>query len=72
MSMTANVAPMIRVPAAARAAHRIADFLDTLSLWRRRLEERRAIAALDDRLLRDIGMAREVAEREAVKPFWEA
>ncbi|MGE0121105.1 MAG: DUF1127 domain-containing protein [Dongiaceae bacterium] len=51
---------------------RVANVLDTLSLWRRRFVERRAIAVLDERLLRDIGMAREVAEREAAKPFWEA
>lgn len=71
MSMTANLAPMVRVPAA-RTAHRFADVLDTLSLWRDRLEQRRTLVALDDRLLRDIGMDRDVAEREAAKPFWQA
>jgi uncharacterized protein YjiS (DUF1127 family) len=29
-----------------------------------------AIGRLDDRLLSDIGIVRELAEREAQKPFW--
>ena len=32
--------------------------------------QRRALADLDDRLLRDIGLTRRQAEREAAKPFW--
>lgn len=31
---------------------------------------RRALARLDDRLLRDVGMTRDEAEAEAGKPFW--
>jgi uncharacterized protein YjiS (DUF1127 family) len=32
--------------------------------------QRRALAALDDHLLRDIGLTRHEAAREAHKPFW--
>jgi uncharacterized protein YjiS (DUF1127 family) len=32
--------------------------------------QRRALAELDDRLLLDIGLTRQQAEREAAKPFW--
>ena len=32
--------------------------------------QRRALADLDDRSLRDIGLSRHQAEREAAKPFW--
>ena len=35
-------------------------------------ELRRQLRALDDRMLDDIGISRERAEREAAKPFWEA
>lgn len=32
---------------------------------------RRALAALDDRLLRDIGLTRDQARSESVKGYWE-
>ena len=35
-----------------------------------RWRQRRALLNLDDRLLADIGITREEAEREACKPFW--
>ncbi len=37
-----------------------------------RQRTRRALAQLDDRMLRDIGISREQAMREAEKPFWMA
>lgn len=36
----------------------------------RRRQQRRALAQLDDRLLRDIGVDRQDALLEAAKPFW--
>ncbi len=42
--------------------------------WLRRAAERssqrRALALLNDRLLRDVGLSRADAEAEARKPFW--
>jgi uncharacterized protein YjiS (DUF1127 family) len=38
--------------------------------WFRRMESRRELAALNDRALRDIGLTRVDALREADKPFW--
>jgi uncharacterized protein YjiS (DUF1127 family) len=35
-----------------------------------RWRQRQTLLNLDDRLLRDIGITREQAEREARKPFW--
>lgn len=35
-----------------------------------RRKQRRELANLDDRLLRDIGISRAEAAREAAKPFW--
>jgi uncharacterized protein YjiS (DUF1127 family) len=38
--------------------------------WLQRSRQRRALAALDDRMLRDIGVTHAQAQREAAKPFW--
>jgi uncharacterized protein YjiS (DUF1127 family) len=35
-----------------------------------RSQQRRALAELDDRLLRDIGLTREDALQECANPFW--
>ncbi|MEX2616773.1 MAG: DUF1127 domain-containing protein [Alphaproteobacteria bacterium] len=42
------------------------------NLWYARARERRSLARLDSRLLRDIGVNRMDAAREAAKPFWKA
>lgn len=38
--------------------------------WRRLVYERRLLASLDDRMLRDIGVTRSDAQAESRKPFW--
>jgi uncharacterized protein YjiS (DUF1127 family) len=43
-----------------------------LGTWRERARQRRALRRLDERLLRDIGVTRAAAEREARAPFWRA
>lgn len=53
-----------RLPALLAAA------LDTVLDWMQRERERRQLAALDHRLLRDIGLSRADALEEARKPFW--
>jgi uncharacterized protein YjiS (DUF1127 family) len=48
---------------------------DLLLLWGARWRERQVLADLvrtNDRLLRDMGLSRGVAAREASKPFWRA
>lgn len=40
-------------------------------LWVTRRRERLALAELDDRLLRDIGVDRLMALHEAGRPFWD-
>lgn len=40
------------------------------SVWRAWASQRRQLARLDERMLRDIGVSRAAAEREARKPFW--
>ena len=44
--------------------------LASLREWRRRAKERGELAALDDRMLADIGISRAEAEFLANKPFW--
>jgi uncharacterized protein YjiS (DUF1127 family) len=49
---------------------RIGVLLDTLIRYHQRARQRRALAALDDRLLEDINLSREDARCETRKPFW--
>ncbi len=51
---------------------RLIETLDRGLDWLDRSRSRRQLARLDDRLLRDIGVARTDADREAAKPFWRA
>ncbi len=44
--------------------------LELLVTWQERAEQRHCLAQLDDRLLRDVGLDRLDAAREAAKPFW--
>jgi uncharacterized protein YjiS (DUF1127 family) len=44
--------------------------LATLKLWARRIRERRELARLDDRMLKDIGITRADAMFASEKPFW--
>ena len=40
--------------------------------WQERARERRRLASLDERMLRDIGLSRADIHPEIRKPFWEA
>lgn len=56
---------------AASAAGPVLEYLTAhLGEVAQRRRQRRALARLDDRLLRDIGIDREQARREVAKPFW--
>jgi uncharacterized protein YjiS (DUF1127 family) len=52
--------------------HVLARIGSEVSEWRRRSRDRRALAAMSDRSLRDIGLTRYDAACEASKPFWRA
>ncbi|MDB5361333.1 MAG: hypothetical protein JWO51_2630 [Rhodospirillales bacterium] len=43
---------------------------DAIGSWSDRAEQRRALAALSDQVLHDIGVSRLDAEGESEKPFW--
>lgn len=48
----------------------LASVFETLIVWQRRINSRRHLADMDARLLRDMGMTREDADREAGRFFW--
>ena len=50
--------------------HPVAAAWVLLARWIERSRQRKALAALDDHQLRDIGITRADAGREAEKPFW--
>ena len=61
------------VPARSAISSRRRNWLHTIALWIARSRQRRAIeeiARLNDRLLKDIGVSKDEALREAAKPFW--
>lgn len=45
--------------------------LDTLKLWKARVDARRELAYQNDRILADIGLTRFEVEQEANKWFWQ-
>lgn len=48
----------------------IARCLDAIALWHERARSRHSLLTMSDYMLRDIGIERSVAVREAAKPFW--
>lgn len=61
------------VPTRSAISSRRRNWLHTIALWIARSQQRRAlqeIASLNDRLLKDIGVPKDEALREAAKPFW--
>jgi uncharacterized protein YjiS (DUF1127 family) len=55
-----------------RAHTILASIADAFSAWQERASQRRTLARLDDRLLRDMGLSRADVEHEVSKPFWQA
>jgi uncharacterized protein YjiS (DUF1127 family) len=55
-----------------RTAGISAGLFSLIGEWLHRIESRRELADLGDRALRDIGITRVDAMREAEKPFWRA
>ncbi|MGQ0580594.1 MAG: DUF1127 domain-containing protein [Reyranella sp.] len=45
-------------------------FSQIFATWRRRAQERRELANLDHRAIRDIGLSPSQIQFEANKPFW--
>ncbi len=58
-----------RRPAQLGLAQRVADIFHT---WRRRIDEREALAAFSVRDMKDIGIGYSEVMHEITKPFWKA
>jgi len=77
--MSLHVRPVILDRATAGAADRLAAGLRgalsrailTLLRWQELARQRRALAAMSDHMLKDLGLARADALREAGRPFWD-
>ncbi|TVQ51984.1 MAG: DUF1127 domain-containing protein [Rhodobacteraceae bacterium] len=54
-----------------RARRAVAGVFERLAEMRRLARSRRALSALDDRLLADVGLDRDTALREARRGFWD-
>jgi uncharacterized protein YjiS (DUF1127 family) len=72
--MTAHAFALRSLGLAHRLAHAagaaIVALADRLLAWQSRARERRMLAEMDDRQLRDLGIRRADAVEEASKPFW--
>jgi uncharacterized protein YjiS (DUF1127 family) len=63
-----RLVPSIRLKAPRR--RNPASLVERLELWADRRRERRALLRCPDGLLKDVGLSRADALREAEKPFW--
>jgi len=66
---TKRVAPSLRRPLPS-PAQMLVYLGDLLTVWENRARERRYLAEMPDRMLRDLGLSRRDARRESEKPFW--
>ena len=63
----------VRLPDIRQKAYSDAtSMFDLAKRFYQRAVQRRRLAAMDDRMLQDIGISRVDALREATKPFWRA
>ena len=68
---TIRASRLDKAPAAASRNPLLAGLLRRFAFCVSRWRQRRALADLPDHLLRDIGVTREQAAREASRPFWD-
>lgn len=74
MNATISIRPALVAAEASRRtlSGRLHGLVALLALWAARQRQRRELGELEERLLRDIGLTRGAALREAAKPFWRA
>ena len=70
------LAPTTRLPVTAArrpatAATGLTLLLDRFTAWLEVRRQRRHLLSMSDSMLRDIGLSRADAEREAGRPFWD-
>lgn len=65
--ITSNRRQALCIPSPVVLIYRL---FNILLIWQRRIEERRQLLEMSDRMIRDIGLNRNDILREANKPFW--
>ena len=50
----------------------VTNLLTCLYVWQERAATRKHLAAMDDHMLKDIGLSHADVHRESRKPFWQA
>lgn len=70
-SETTAPAPIRTGAIVSLAATAILRTVCTVQVWRERARQRRMLATLDDRMLKDIGLTRLSARTETAKRFWQ-
>jgi uncharacterized protein YjiS (DUF1127 family) len=63
-------APIARRPLGPIVRRLFGRAMGTLGEWNRRMRDREALAALDERMLKDIGATRAEVQFIVNKPFW--
>lgn len=67
----ARPATVRRIPLRFDDVLRVVDDVIRMAMdWNQRQRQRRHLAAMDDRMLKDIGVSAADAAREVGKPFW--
>lgn len=67
----ASVTRTLRTITTARTGAAPTRWRVVIARWINRQRQRRALTELDDRMLRDIGVTRDAARREANRWFWD-
>jgi uncharacterized protein YjiS (DUF1127 family) len=71
LCQTTSQIPAVTMQARSQAVNgALLRAVETVLLWHDRIKSRRMLAALDDRMLRDVGIDHATARREAERPFW--
>jgi uncharacterized protein YjiS (DUF1127 family) len=70
--MNRSLASPVRIDIRSRRAGGLVSFVEAVLSWQDRARQRRLLATMDDRLLRDVGVTRADIAIEAAKPFWRA
>jgi len=72
MSQSSVLEPRRASSGAKTGRHMLSSLVRTIEIWLIRRHGRQELNSLDDEQLKDVGISREDALREASKPFWRA
>jgi uncharacterized protein YjiS (DUF1127 family) len=72
MSQSSVLEPRCSGSGAKAGRHMLSSLVRTVEIWLIRQHGRQELNSLDDQQLKDVGLSREDALREASKPFWRA